>query len=284
MAAYFPGSLVGAAFDASFILAKVEDVSSEYAAEEDFFVAGLEFIEANGGDVATSSVVIFNHYTPEELDGQTTVMTVGLNVAAENGLHCFQGAGNDGHDDDPSTFSLVPPADALKVVTVGAVTGAGTIASFSSDGPTADGRLKPEVLARGVSTWTVHPNDADAYLAVNGTSLSTPLTAAAAACLVGLHPEWTVDQLRSAMFQTADQYTANGEPDPLFVHGFGILDVLAAANTMPSIADLNGDFAVDVNDLVQLLLAWGPCTCPEDLDGDGVVGVTDLITLISEWG
>ena len=83
--AYLPGELVGGAYDASFVLAKVEDIEDETAVEEDWFVAGLQLIEASGGDVATSSVVARN-YDAEDLDGMTSVMTVGLNVAAENGL------------------------------------------------------------------------------------------------------------------------------------------------------------------------------------------------------
>ena len=77
MATYWPNGLVGTAYDAAYILAKAEDLAAEYAAEENLFVAGLEFIEANGGDVATSSLVIFNFYTQAQLDGLTSVMTVG---------------------------------------------------------------------------------------------------------------------------------------------------------------------------------------------------------------
>ena len=80
MGAYLPNSLVAGAYDARFILAKVEDLSAEYPLEEDYFVAGLEFIEANGGDVATSSVVIFNHYTQDELDGMTSAMTATIMI------------------------------------------------------------------------------------------------------------------------------------------------------------------------------------------------------------
>ena len=108
------------------------------------FVAGLEFIETHGGDVATSSVLIYDFYAQDDLDGETTVMSQGLNVAAANGLHVCQAAGNEGHDSNPATSTLVPPADAFRTITVGAVDSSGNIAGFSSDGPTADGRLKPE--------------------------------------------------------------------------------------------------------------------------------------------
>ena len=101
--------------------------------------------------------------------------------------------------------------------------------------------------------------DDDAQIiTAGGTSFATPL-AAAAACIVQMHPEWTVRQLRSAMFQTADGYLATGSFDPQFVLGYGMIDAHAAAHFAPSIADLNEDFIVDVSDLLLLLAAWGAC-------------------------
>jgi hypothetical protein len=268
MAAYRPGTLVGAAYDASYILTKVEDLTAEYPAEEDMFVAGLEFIEAHGGDVATSSVVIFDFYTQDDLDGETTVMSQGLNVAADNGLHVCQGAGNDGHDSDPTTSTLVPPADAFRTITVGAVDAAGNIAGFSSDGPTADGRLKPEVLARGVNTRTVSSSDDQSTTGVSGTSLSTPLLAGASTCVLQAHPTWSVDQLRAHLFLNADYYLTNDSPDPLFVHGFGIIDALA---TFENDCNRNG-----VEDPVDL--ADGTSG---DCNDNGIPDECDVAALIS---
>jgi len=268
MAAYRPGTLVGAAYDASYILTKVEDLAAEYPAEEDMFVAGLEFIEANGGDVATSSVVIFDLYTPDDLDGETTVMSQGLNVAAANGLHVCQGAGNDGHDSNPATSSLVPPADAFRTITVGAVDSSGTIAGFSSDGPTADGRLKPEVLARGVNTRTVSSSNDAATTGVNGTSLSTPLLAGASTCVLQAHPDWSVDQLRAHLFLNADYYLTNDLPDPLFVHGFGIIDALAAFE-----GDCNRNGVEDTLDLAD--------GTSGDCNENGIPDECDVAALVS---
>lgn len=286
--AFLPGTIVAGAYDASFILAKVEDVQGEYLGEEDMFIAGLEFIEANGGDVATSSVVIFDYYTAEELDGMTSVMTIGFNIATANGVHCFQGAGNEAHDADPTTASLVPPGDALQVLTCGAVDLNGEIAWFSSDGPTADGRVKPEVLAGGVDIITVDSTDDTSLIAVSGTSFATPMTAAVAACLVQAHPHWTVQQMRSALTTTADEYVATGGFDPLFVRGYGVIDALGALETRPEVlGDLDGDWFVGPADLVIMLGAWGECTdCPDcsaDLDGDCLVSGTDLVLLLGNW-
>lgn len=234
LAAYAPGLLVGGAFDASFILAKVEDFAVEQQWEEDLFVAGLEFIEANGGDIATSSVVIFDVYSQEQMDGMTSVMTIGFNTATENGIHCFQAAGNEGHDSNPETSHLVPPADAFLVNTIGAVTSTGEIAGFSSDGPTADGRVKPELLARGQNTYTVDPDNDMDILTGSGTSLATPLAATAGACLVQARPEWSVGQMREALNRTASDYASNGTFDSLFVRGYGIIDAYSASQHQPT--------------------------------------------------
>lgn len=245
LGAYKPGELVGAAYDASFILCKTEDTTDEYPAEEDNYVAGLEFIEANGGDVATSSLSYIDWYTQEDLDGLTGVTTQAVNIATANGLHCCTAARNGGHDSDPTTSHLGAPADAFQVITCGAVDSTGETASFSSDGPTADGRVKPEVLARGVNTQTVNSFSDAGYTGVGGTSLSTPLVAGAVACLVQAHPEWTVDQLRDRLFTTADFFIAHQIFDPEFVRGYGVINTIAALNV--SDCNNNGiDDGVDV--------------------------------------
>jgi subtilisin family serine protease len=228
LAAYKPGELVGAAYDASYILCKVEEVPDEYKGEEDFFVAGLEFIEAHGGDVATSSVVIYVGYTPDQLDGSTSPMTKAVNAATANGLHVCQGAGNMGHDTDPSTNHLIPPADAFDAMTCGAVQSDGSIATTSSDGPTADGRVKPEVLTRGVDVWTVSADADSGYTTVSGTSTATPQLCGAVACLLQARPDWDVEQMRSALFTTADGYAANRSFDPAYVRGYGVINAARA--------------------------------------------------------
>lgn len=245
IAAYQPNSFVGCAYDASFILAKVEDAGSEYPLEEDWFTAGLEFIEAGGGDVATSSLAAF-WYDQSDMDGETSVMAQAFNIATANGLHCTQGAGNSGHDDDPNTAHLITPGDAFDVITVGAVDVNSDIAWFSSDGPTQDGRVKPEVLTRGEDTWTVSEVNDNTYRTQNGTSLATPLAASAVACLVQAHPEWTVQQMRQHLFTTADYYVANKTYDPLYVLGYGIIDADAANES--SIRIIHGNPDWDRND------------------------------------
>jgi hypothetical protein len=228
LGAYMPGSLVGGSYEASFILCKTEDVTDEHPAEEDNYVAGLEFVEAHGGDLVTASLGYIDWYTQKDLDGLTAVTTIAVNAATSRGVHCCNAAGNSGHDSDPATSRLLAPADAFKAITCGAVKSSGGTATFSADGPTADGRVKPEVLARGQDTRTISPTSDSAYTSGNGTSLSTPVVAGAVACLIQARPHWTVDQMRTALFETADYFAAQGTHDPAFVRGFGIIDAFAA--------------------------------------------------------
>lgn len=233
LGAYAPGSLVGGAYDASFVLAKTEDTTQEVPAEEDDYVAGLEFIEANGADMSTSSLGYIDWYTQSQLDGQTAVTTIAINIHTALGVHHCNAAGNEYHDSDPSTSSLIAPADGFQVLTCGAVDSGGDIAWFSSDGPTADGRVKPEVLARGISTHTVSPSSDTGYTTADGTSLSTPLVACAVACLIQARPYWTVDQMREYLFETADYYVEHETFDPLYVRGYGVIDALGAYSHEP---------------------------------------------------
>ena len=312
LGAYYPDSYVGSAYNASFVLAKTEDTTDEYPAEEDFYVAGLEFIEENGADLATSSLGYIDWYTQDDLDGQTAVTTIAVNIATANGLVCCTAAGNEYHDGNPGTSHLIAPSDAFQVIACGAVDAWGDIAGFSSDGPSADGRVKPELLAQGVDTVTVWPYDTSGYAYANGTSLSTPLVAGATACLVGAHPEWSVNQMRAQLFYTAQDYVANGTYDPLYVRGYGILDAYAALNF--SLTDCNDNGIDDADDLADCDgSAWcsdcngnqvpdecdiadgtsqdinsngipDECECLGDLDGDNDIDLADLAQLLANYG
>ncbi len=279
--AYKPNSLVGGAFDASFILCKTEDTSGEYEAEEDNYVAGLEFIEANGGDMATASLGYIDWYTQADLDGLTAVTTIAVNIATANGLHCCNSAGNEYHDTNPATSSLIAPADALQVISCGAVDSGGTIAYFSSDGPTADGRVKPELLARGVSAHVVSSSSNTTYTTADGTSFSAPLIAGAVACLIQARPNWTVDQMREHLFQTASDYVANGTHDPQFVRGYGIIDAFAAYSFCPDAGTVQLDSpAYGTTDTVNIVVA----DCGLNLNDTAIEQVTVDIDSDSEAG
>src|SRR5206468_4544596 len=139
-----PGRLHGVARGASYLLAKTEDVRSETRVEEDNYVAALEWADSIGVDTVSSSLayLIFDNgfsYTPSQLNGYLAVTTVAADMAAQRGILVVTAAGNDG----PLPRSISTPADGDSVLAVGAEDSVGTIAFFSSLGPTADGRLKP---------------------------------------------------------------------------------------------------------------------------------------------
>jgi len=230
IAGYLPGVIMGGAFDASFILCKTEDATSEYQQEEDFYVAGLQFIEANGADMATSSLGYDDWYTQDQLDGLTAVTTIAVNAATSNGLICVTAAGNNGNDLDPATSSLMAPGDAFHVITTGGVEPSGMIVDFSSDGPTGDGRVKPELLALADDVYTICAHeDADCTTDTGGTSVATSLMASMVACIIQARPKWSPATMRSRLIETASGFLATGTFDPLFVRGYGIPDATRAA-------------------------------------------------------
>lgn len=284
IAAYKPDRLVGGAFDAEFILAKTEDVTQEVPAEEDQYVAGLEFIESHGGDVATSSLGYIQWYRPDDMNGRTAVTTIAVNTATDNGLFCVTAAGNRGQDGDGNT--LMAPGDAFLVVTCGSVDALGRTSDFSSRGPTADGRVKPEVMARGESTFTVGANADDQYAGFNGTSMSTPLVASAVALLVQAHPDWKVRHVRRALFESADYYLAHGTYDPESIRGYGVINVFAASRLFV-LGDLDCDGLVAAADIEPFLVAlfdpgayddrYPDCDARNaDLNGDGATNAGDI--------
>lgn len=280
LASYKPGTLIGAAHDAEYVLCKTEVEDSETPVEEDYYVAGIEFAESLGCDVVTSSLGYIDWYTQADLDGQTPVTTRAVNIATANGVHCVTAAGNSGNDLNPATSRLGAPGDAPRAITCGAVNLNGAIASFSSDGPTADGRVKPELLARGVDTYTVSSSTNTGYPTLNGTSLSTPLVAGAVACLTQSHPGWTPDQMRRALFQTA---AGQGVPDPLYVRGYGILNAAAAAAFPICPADLNANDDADLGDFLLFFNCYDPLMPCADVNADSVVDFGDFLYFFSEF-
>ncbi len=219
LAGHFPGQLVGPAFGVSVLLARTEDVSQEVPAEEDHWVAGLEWAEAQGADIISSSLAYIDWYTYDDLDGNTAVTTIAADLAVGRGLVVVNSAGNA----RASLGYILAPADGDSVITVGAVDAAGNFTSFSSPGPTADGRIKPDVMARGLDNPVANPLDDHGYVNVSGTSFSCPLTAGVAALMLSRVPSLTPMQILEALHATADN-AATPDND----YGWGIVDALAA--------------------------------------------------------
>jgi subtilisin family serine protease len=224
MAANYPGIFVGTAPDASYWLLRTEDADSEFLIEEDNWVRGAEFADSVGADIINSSLGYTNFddpstsHTYSDLDGNTARITRAADFAASKGILVVNSAGNSGAD---AWKYLGAPADGDSVLTIGAVTSEGKYASFSSRGPSADGRIKPNVTAMGQGTLVV--NSGGTVGRSNGTSFSSPVTAGVVACLWQAHPDAGMMQVFKAIEKSSSQ---SNNPDDYL--GFGIPDFMKA--------------------------------------------------------
>ncbi len=219
IAGYQPGVFEGGAYRASFALGKTEDIATETPVEEDNWVAGIEWADSLGADVLSSSLGYNTFddgsgYTRADLDGDTALATRAADMAVARGLVVVSAMGNAGAS---AWQKMLVPADGDSVFSIGAVDSLGALAAFSSRGPTADGRVKPDFVARGINVVTVNPVDTLGYGYLSGTSLATPLVASLCALLLQAHPDWTPMQLREALRASADRAAS---PDTLY--GWGV--------------------------------------------------------------
>ena len=212
-----PGSFIGSAPNASYYLVVTENAVNERLEEEFNWALGAEWAAENGIQVINSSLGYTEfdddseNHTHGDLDGKTTPAAKAALIAAKKGLIVVNSAGNSGH---LAWRKIGTPADADSILTVGAVDTARNLAFFSSHGPTADGRLKPEVSALGVQTLT---NYKDKVEGANGTSFSSPVIAGLAARLVALFPKADNMNIREALIKASDRFAF---PDTLY--GYGI--------------------------------------------------------------
>ncbi len=215
------GTLYGPAFEAEFLLGKTEDISSETPVEEDNWVAAMEWADLNGADVISSSLTYSDWYVLANYNGDYCTITKAADSAAVLGIVVCNAMGNSG----PGASTLGAPADADSILACGAVDSNGVIAGFSSRGPTADARIKPEVCAQGVATWCATATGTNTFGGVSGTSLSTPMVAGAVGVILSANPSWTPMQVREALMATASQAFS-----PNNTYGWGIIDIMAAIN------------------------------------------------------
>jgi serine protease AprX len=230
IAGFDPGELIGPAYGASFILGKTENTEWERHIEEDHWIAGAEWADSLGADIISSSLGYRDQFTQgdidyswQHLDGKSTIVAEGANIAASRGILIVNSAGNEGLSLAPEN-TLVSPSDSPRVLAAGAVNALGDRVSFSSTGPTADGRIKPDVMARGSAVYSASPDDPGEYDLVDGTSFSCPLTAGVTALILEINPDWTNEDVMEALKLTASR---SDSPDNL--HGWGILDAYEAA-------------------------------------------------------
>ena len=233
---YVEDAFCGGIPDASFILAKTEDISDEYQAEEDYWVQGLEWIELNGGDIVSSSLAYIDWYTYSDLDGNTAVTTIAADAAASRGMVVFNAIGNSG----PEPGTLMAPSDGDSVFAVGAVDAGGGVTQFSSRGPTFDGRIKPDACALGDNVSLAFQGTSG-FSQGDGTSFAAPLVSSAAAAVSGAHPEWSMIEIMEILRLTASQ---SNSPDNSA--GYGIINAFAALKyhsvTGSVRSSLNGEY------------------------------------------
>ena len=227
----YENAIYGSATKANFALTRTEDGNSEYIIEEYNWVCGAEFADSLGADIINSSLgySLFDdslqNHSFNDMDGETTPISVGAKIAAAKGMVIVSSAGNAG--DDP-WFRILAPGDAKNIITVGAVDAQQTIADFSSRGPSYDRRVKPDVCAQGVETVAQSP--AGKIAQCSGTSCSAPVVSGLVACLWQANPHASALQIIESIQQSSSQYE---NPDSLY--GFGIPNFILADRYLNSI-------------------------------------------------
>lgn len=222
---------VGTAPDAMFYLCRTEDVGSENVIEEYNWVSGVELLDSIGADIMNSSLgyitfddPLMNH-TYNEMDGKTSVATIGAEIACSRGIMVVNSAGNEGSAGNAWRWMGVP-ADGENVFTVGAVNVNGVRAEFSSIGPTSDNRIKPDVMAHGQDVYVTGSMN-DWFSPGSGTSFSSPVTCGMTACLMQAMPQKTPAEVRDCI-----RRAGNRSDNPDSFYGYGIPDYMEALNLL----------------------------------------------------
>lgn len=228
LAAYDPGNLIGTGYGIYVALAKTENTEYEQIIEEDNWAAGIEWLDSLGCVIVSSSVsyeefdsTVYSHRYPE-LNGNTTVVTIAADYAVERGIVVLNSMGNDGVSGYPY-HKMNAPADGDSVLALGMVRIDSTRYYKSSIGPTYDGRIKPDLMAKGVSIRVASSSSQNGYTTGTGTSYSTPITAGACALLLQAVPSLTPMEVHALLKATGTQAL---NPDTLC--GWGIFDIWQA--------------------------------------------------------
>ncbi len=222
MGGYVDGELVGTAPDAMYYLFVTEDVAEENPVEESYWVEAAEEADRLGADVISTSLGYFQYDNPNysyqysDLTGNTAFASQGANIAFSKGMIVVASAGNSGNNVVPFNHVGVP-AEATNVLAVGAVQFDETYANFSSIGPSFDGRVKPDVMAKGLAA--VVANTSGTIQTASGTSFSCPIMAGMIASFWQAVPSLTNQQVVNLVKQSADRFTT---PNAQF--GYGIPD------------------------------------------------------------
>lgn len=231
MAGYIENQYVGTAPDASYYLFITENAPSENPVEESYWVEAAERADSLGVDIINTSLGYSDYDNPNyshsasDLDGNTTFITKGANIAFEKGMLLVTSAGNSG------LSGVSAPADAAGVFTVGAVNSSGTYASFSSIGSTMQPTQKPDVVAQGAASVLIRQDDV--IITANGTSFSSPILAGAIACLWQALPDKTNAEIMQIVRESASQFSS-----PDYFLGYGIPNLQTALSNALSNQDV----------------------------------------------
>ncbi|HPO67534.1 MAG TPA: S8 family peptidase [Paludibacteraceae bacterium] len=228
MTANLPEQYIGSAPGASYWLIRTENDSSEYLVEIDFWVAGIEYADSVGVDLVNSSLsyTIFDEssmdFQYEDMNGENSRASRAATIAAQKGIIVVVSAGNEGN----KTWKYIgSPADAKETITVGGVRADGNPSAFSSFGPTFDGRVKPEICARGTSVEMIDVNGNLTY--GNGTSYAAPIITGLMAGYLQYFKEnqihITIHEILQSIFRTGNLYF-----NPTDQMGYGIPNFQAA--------------------------------------------------------
>ncbi len=206
------GEIMGLAQGAEFLLARTEKNFEPYR-EEIHWLEAMEWADKNGADIINSSLgYTYHRYFQQEMNGKTSLVSKAANMAAKKGILVVNAAGNEG---DGDWRVIGTPADADSILTVGGVDPDDNLhINFSSYGPTADGRLKPNVVASGKAHVA---NKRGYYGMAYGTSFASPLTCGFAACVKQAFPELSVMELIAKIESAGSLY-----PYYDYAHGYGI--------------------------------------------------------------
>jgi|GEM_PF-30164 len=228
IAANIPGTFIGKAPKANFMLYRTEETNSEYPIEEFNMVCGMERADSAGADVISASLGYsdfddpsFNH-TYAQLDGNTTIAAIGADLAAKKGVLFLNAAGNEGGG---SWHYITTPADGDSVLAVGAVNTSGAVGAFSSYGPSSDGQIKPDVASIGVSAMVQATNNT--VVTGSGTSFACPNMAGLSTILWQGFPE--VNNMRIVRALREAGSIASAPNDRI---GYGIPNLKTAFGTL----------------------------------------------------
>lgn len=217
MALNIEGIYVGTAPEAQYLLLRSETSETESLSEEDFWTSAAEYADSMGVDVINSSLSYHSFddkntdYKYSQLDGKTALISRTAGILSSKGIVLVNSAGNDGMG---AWKKIGVPADADDILTVGATTNTGHNAPFSSIGPSADNRVKPDIVAIGAPASVM--TGRGTIIEAMGTSFACPIVAGLVACLWQALPNKTAHEIIDIIRRSAENYNT---PDNIYGYG-----------------------------------------------------------------